>query len=205
MKTSTASAALAVAALLALPGVAGASDRNHDGISDRWERNHDLSLAVNQANRDQDRDGLGNLTEFEVRSDPRDRDTDNDGVRDGAEDADRDGLTNHQEDVAEDDPANPDTDGDGIGDGDENSGQVASFDGATLTINLLGGGQLTGAVTDNTRIRCRPPEDSASGEVARSHGGPVDCTAADIVAGEVVHEAELRGPAEFDKVDLIKP
>jgi hypothetical protein len=79
-------------ALLAIPATtAGAKsrDRNHDRIPDRWERKHDLSLRVNQANRDQDRDGLVNKGEFRARTDPRDDDSDNDGVEDGDENAGR--------------------------------------------------------------------------------------------------------------------
>ena len=51
-------AALGALALLALPSLAAAKDRNHDRIPDRWEKRHHLSLKVNQAARDQDRDHL---------------------------------------------------------------------------------------------------------------------------------------------------
>jgi hypothetical protein len=80
---------LAAAALLALPGVAAAHDRNHDGLPDRWEKAHHLSLKFNQAKRDQDRDGLNNRGEFRARTDPRNADTDGDGVNDEQENAGR--------------------------------------------------------------------------------------------------------------------
>lgn len=80
-------AALGAVALLALPGVAAAKDRNHDRIPDRWEKRHHLSLHVNQARHDQDRDRLNNRGEFKAGDNPRDRDTDNDGVMDGEENA----------------------------------------------------------------------------------------------------------------------
>ncbi|MFO7669784.1 MAG: hypothetical protein R6W31_09010 [Bacteroidales bacterium] len=48
-------------------------------------------------------------------TDPRDSDTDNDGLADGAEDTDRDGLL----DGTESDPRDADTDDDGINDGEE--------------------------------------------------------------------------------------
>ena len=66
--------AVAIAGLLviALPSVAAAKDRNHDRIPDRWEKRHHLSLHVNQAKRDQDRDGLKNRQEFKAGDDPRD-------------------------------------------------------------------------------------------------------------------------------------
>jgi hypothetical protein len=77
--------ALAVAASLMLAGAALAKDRNHDRIPDRWEKRHHLSLNVKQGKRDQDHDGLKNRGEFKAKLDPRDADTDNDGVEDGEE------------------------------------------------------------------------------------------------------------------------
>ena len=77
-----ASAAIVV---LAAPAAASARDRNHDRIPDRWETRHHLSLRVNQAHRDQDHDGLNNRQEFRAGMNPRDADTDNDGVEDGDE------------------------------------------------------------------------------------------------------------------------
>ncbi len=140
-------AASFVALLAALPVTAAARDRNHDRIPDRWERRHHLSLQVNQANRDQDGDELENLGEYQAGTDPRDKDTD----------------------------------GDGTPDVEENAGEVASFTpGAeegtgTLVIDLYAGGQLTGEVTERTRIVCRPevPEEEAT--VSRNgppFGGP---------------------------------
>ena len=78
---------IAVGALLALPGVAAAHDRNHDGLPDGWEKAHNLSLKVKQGKKDQDRDGLRNRAEFKAGTNPRDADTDNDGVKDGQENA----------------------------------------------------------------------------------------------------------------------
>jgi len=80
-------AAVGVLAMLALPGVAAAKDGNHDRIPDRWEKRHHLSLHVNQAGRDQDRDHLRNRAEFLAGDNPRDRDSDDDGVADGEENA----------------------------------------------------------------------------------------------------------------------
>src|SRR5436309_11985038 len=73
--------------LVALPGSAAARDRNHDRIPDRWERHHHLSLHKNQARRDQDRDALRNRKEWKAGLDPRDADSDSDGVEDGDEGA----------------------------------------------------------------------------------------------------------------------
>jgi hypothetical protein len=79
-------------ALVAALGVvssasAGSRDRNNDRLPDRWEKRHGLSLKVKQAKRDQDRDGLNNRGEFRARTNPRDHDTDDDGVKDGDENA----------------------------------------------------------------------------------------------------------------------
>jgi hypothetical protein len=75
--------------MLAVPASAAAKhgDRNHDGIPDRWEKVHNLSLRVNQAGRDQDHDGLKNRAEFRAHMDPRDADSDNNGIPDGQEHA----------------------------------------------------------------------------------------------------------------------
>jgi len=78
---------LGALALLAMPGLAAAKDRNHDHISDRWEKRHHLSLQANQAHRDQDGDHLRNRGEFLAGDNPRDRDSDDDGVMDGEEQA----------------------------------------------------------------------------------------------------------------------
>ena len=140
-------------------GAAAAKDRNHDRISDRWEKKFHLSLKVNQANKDQDRDKVDNLNEFREGTNPRDKDSDNDGKKDGREDRDRDGLNNMNEDASANDPVDQDTDNDGVEDGDEVVGTIASFDGTTLTINLLNGGTVSGAVTADTRIRCRTEDE----------------------------------------------
>jgi hypothetical protein len=79
------------ALLLAIPGLASAPrDANSDNLPDRWEKRHELSLKVDQAARNQDADGLRNRGEFRRGTDPRDADTDGDGVADG-EDTDADG------------------------------------------------------------------------------------------------------------------
>lgn len=81
--------ALALVAVLGLASSAAAKsrDRNHDKLPDRWERAHHLSLKVKQAKRDQDRDGLNNRGEFRAKTNPRDSDSDDDGIKDGKENA----------------------------------------------------------------------------------------------------------------------
>ena len=78
---------LSVAASLMLAGgaMAKSRDRNHDRIPDKWEKKFHLSLHKQQGRRDQDHDGLKNRAEFKAKLNPRDADTDDDGVKDGAE------------------------------------------------------------------------------------------------------------------------
>jgi len=85
MNTFSKTLAGGVAFTLLLAGSAQAkgTDRNHDGLPDRWERSHHLSLRIDQAKRDQDHDGLNNRGEYRAGFDPRDRDSDDDGVSDG--------------------------------------------------------------------------------------------------------------------------
>jgi hypothetical protein len=220
-------AALTVTLVAASSASAAPKDRNRDGIPDRWEKKFNLSLKVDQANRDQDRDKVDNLNEFEEGTDPRDKDTDNDGTKDGREDADHDGLNNQNEDASANEPDDPDTDNDGTEDGDEVVGTIASFQDPVLTIDLLGGGSVTGNVTPATRIKCETEneqedeneaednavasDDGGSGDDNEGPGseneGPGDagslCTTADLTPGTMVHEAELEG-SNFEEIELLK-
>jgi hypothetical protein len=104
-------------------------------MPDDWETEHGLNPGdPADAAGDLDKDGLTNLQEYLAGSDPRNPDTDGDGIPDGWEvahglrvyepadanaDADQDGLTNLEEYRAGTNPQNPDTDGDGLPDGME--------------------------------------------------------------------------------------
>lgn len=79
--------ALGALALLAMPSLAAAKDRNHDHIPDKWEKRHHLSLKVNQARLNQDGDKLRNRAEFLASDNPRDADSNDDGVMDGEDNA----------------------------------------------------------------------------------------------------------------------
>ena len=65
---------------------------------------------------DTDKDGLINVYEYYSDTNPRDDDTDHDGVLDGAEDYDSDGLQNQDEQAHAADPRLTDTDDDNIND-----------------------------------------------------------------------------------------
>lgn len=148
--------AAATVALLTLPAAAGAAggDRNRDGIPDRWERTHKLALVPGQDARDQDRDGLTNLVEWQARTNPRRRDSDRDGTPDGREDGDRDGLRNGFEGPTGHDAREPDTDGDGVKDGKEGAGRVLGVAGTVVTIDLGAGRRAKATVTQETVSRC---------------------------------------------------
>jgi hypothetical protein len=78
-------AAVLVASLFALPALASSRDGNGDRIPDRWEKKFDLSLAKNQAPRDQDKDGVKNIAEYKDGTSPREADTDGDGTTDSTD------------------------------------------------------------------------------------------------------------------------
>lgn len=106
-------------------------DTDGDGMEDVWEVANGLSVGTNDAALDPDDDGLTNLQEFKLGTDPHDEDADMDGLPDGEEvftyntfpqnaDSDGDGLNDGDEVfVHGTDPRNADSDGDGLSDGDE--------------------------------------------------------------------------------------
>lgn len=108
---------------LAVSGAAEAKqrDRNHDRIPDRWEKRYGLSLKKKQTRRDQDKDGLWNITEYRSETDPRDPDSDGDRREDGDEDRDRDHVDNYNEQDERTRPNDRDSDDDGIRDGREDA------------------------------------------------------------------------------------
>ncbi len=195
----------ALLAILAAPAIA--KDRNKDGLPDGWEKRNHLSLKLKQHKRDQDRDKLNNRSEFKYRTHPQKSDTDGDGLKDGEEiiegtnprdpDTDDDGLKDGFEVDIGYDPTDPDTDGDDVPDGLENIGYIGSFNGATLTINLLRGGTVSGMITPDTYIACdrEYADEEMDGE----------CTSADLRPGVQVSGADYDEflPGAFGEVDLV--
>ena len=212
--------AAAVLALL-IPAAASAKDRNHDHIPDRWERQHGLSLNVNQAKRDQDRDALNNRQEFKSGNDPRDDDSDGDGIEDGDESSgtitaydpatgeltinvlNGDSVTGLVTDATEvkcdDGDDNGDEDGDGHG-GDDGTDDHGHGHGDRAARS--GGDD--------------PPGDDSSDDPSGSDDPPGDdssetdesaCTTDDLAVGAAVHEADLEiegGTATWEEIELLR-
>jgi hypothetical protein len=219
--TKCAAAALGALALLALPGAAAAKDSNHDRIPDRWEKRHHLSTAVNQAARDQDRDHLRNRAEFLAGDNPRDRDSDDDGVMDGEENAGTitsfeaetgrltinlfngdaiSGLVAESTRIKCEDEHSPDVTARGRrgeeepGD-DRGEGNEPGDDNGGDNSGPGNGGE------DNSG-----PGSSNSGPSSHDDDGTgANCTASDLIVGATVEEAELEiehGVATFEEVEL---
>jgi hypothetical protein len=84
-------------------------DSDGDGMPDAWEISHDLDPDRFNARGDKDHDLLRNDGEYRAATDPRDEDTDNDGIDDGDEAK-----------VYSSDPIVSDENGNKIPDGNEN-------------------------------------------------------------------------------------
>ncbi|MBW2069744.1 MAG: RHS repeat protein [Deltaproteobacteria bacterium] len=99
------------------------------------------SVSVNPPP-DSDNDGLSDILEQSMCTDPADDDTDDDGLLDGNEDANHNGLL----DADETDPCLTDTDGDGIQDGTERGLAAAEGTGTDLAVFIADADPAT--VTD---------------------------------------------------------
>ena len=97
-----------------------------------WAAKHKLKGAWKA--KDADRDGLKNLKEFKLGTNPRKADSDRDGLKDG------------DEVTSANNPLKADSDADGVKDGAEHAGVVTAFDGETITIKQFNGPKLTAHV-----------------------------------------------------------
>jgi hypothetical protein len=82
-------------------GISHSRDSDGDKMPNRWETRHHLDAHKANAQKDADRDGLVNLSEFRDGTDPQDADTDDDGVEDGQDDA-ADCSTDQSDDQGDD-------------------------------------------------------------------------------------------------------
>jgi hypothetical protein len=229
--TTLAATLIGALAMLALPAVAAAKDGNHDRIPDRWEKRHHLSTNVSQTGRDQDRDHLRNRAEFLAGDNPRDRDSDDDGVVDGDENAGTiasfdaatgrltitlfggdsiSGLVTDQTEIKCEDEHSAADDSVNARRGEEEPGDDRGGQGEEPDDD--NGGQ---AGDDEDGDNSGPgnggednsgPGSSSSGPGRGGDGDEgVNCTTADLVAGRTVEEADLElknGTATFDEVEL---
>jgi len=215
-------AATGVLVMLAVPGVAAAKqrDRNHDGIPDRWEKRHHLSTKVNQARRDQDRDQLRNRAEFLAGTNPRNADSDGDGIPDGEENAGKiasfdsetgrlsidlfggdtvSGLVTEETEIECGGQSLAASASDS-NDGEEGSDDEQQGEGSGDQENQEESGDDNGGQEE-------PGDDDGGQEGSDGEGGgqEANCTTADLQVGATVHEAELQienGSATFEKVEL---
>jgi hypothetical protein len=211
--------ALGALALLAMPGLAAAKDRNHDRIPDRWEQRHHLSLTVNQARHDQDGDHLRNRGEFLAGDNPRDRDSDDDGVMDGNEQAGTIASFDSESGRLVIDLFGGDTVSGLVTEGTEiecEDHSSASTSSEAEPGDDMGG---EGEVEPGDDHGGEEPGDDRGGDNSGpgsensgpGHGDESDddadrvCTTAELVPGAVVEEAELKvsnGQAVFEEVEL---
>ncbi len=204
--------ALGALALLAMPGLAAAKDRNHDQIPDKWEKKHHLSLQANQAHKNQDGDRLRNRAEFLSGDNPRDADSNDDGVMDGEDNAGTitsfdsatgrlvidlfggetiSGLVTEGTEIKCEDSSGASASSDGSEVGDDNGGEGEVEPGDD------NGGENSGPGSENSGPG-NAGDDDNEGEAG-------NCTTADLVPGAVVQEAELKvagGQATFEEVEL---
>lgn len=201
----------AILLALVIPAAASAKDRNHDRIPDRWEHKHGLSLKVNQARRDQDRDQLRNRQEWRAGMDPRDDDSDDDGTEDGDESSgtvasfdpetgeltidvmNGVSVTGLVTDVTEikcdDGDDHGDEDGDDVGGhehGDDGDGEDGHGDRV---------------------LRHEDPVDEEESDDQECEDDESECTVEDLVPGAAVHEADLEiedGAAVWEEIELLK-
>lgn len=217
--------ALGALALLAMPGLASARDRNHDHIPDKWEKKNHLSLNVNQARKDQDHDHLRNRAEFLAGDNPHKADSNGDGVMDGEENAGTiasfdaetgkltidlfggesiSGFVGEETEIKCEHSGGASAsseDGGGSGEGepgDDNGGEEEAGDD--------NGGQGEEEPGDDNGGEEQPSGDSGE-EAGDDNGGDGggNCTTADLTPGAVVQEAELQisnGKAVFEEVEL---
>jgi hypothetical protein len=229
--------ALGALALLAMPGLAAAKDRNHDRIPDKWEKRHHLSLKANQARLDQDRDHLRNRAEFLAGDNPRDDDSNDDGVTDGQENAGTiasfdmetgklvinlfggetlSGLVDEGTEIKCEDHSGASASSEGSASGEEEAGDDNGGETEQVEPGDDNGGEEEAGDDNGGQGEEEPADDNGgdnSGPGSENSGpGQGDdgdeagnCTAADLVPGAVVQEAELKvanGQATFEEVEL---
>jgi hypothetical protein len=199
--------AVAALALLALPTAAMASSRDsdRDGMPNRWEKSHGLKVHKADARGDKDHDGLKNLAEYRLGTDPRNADSDDDGVKDGHDVGGKvDSFTGGVLTIA-------------LPDGTKVSGKVVDGDTelkcrtATPTTAPIARkadhGQDDSHGNGDRSGRGDGDDDHGDDEDSSEHGDDTACGVEALTAGTTVHEAELEitsAGAVWDEVELLK-
>jgi hypothetical protein len=212
---------VAAFAALGTASVAGASksrDRDRDKLPDKWEKKYKLSTKSKATPRqDNDGDGLNNRGEFQVGDNPRDADTDNDGVEDGNENSGTiesfdpatgklvitlapngrlEGKVDATTEIECDKPGTtpPATTSSRDDEGDDDSGPSSPNSGPGSP------NSGPGSPGDN-----EPGDDERDGDNNNDDANDDEngnCTTADLKPGAKVDEAEIGGNGIFKKVEL---
>ena len=224
--TTAVTASLLTLALVPAGAMAKAGDSDHDGLSNKRER----QLHTNAHKADTDGDGLKDGMELKTGNDPRDRDTDNDGVRDGAEHAGM--VASFSGGMLTIKLASGKTISGKLDDGarmscesesehaTENASHHRRNRGASASMaknGQSGGGSNTADDTSgrNGNDNGAENETENENEVENEHAAEneagddkgADCSMADIASGTAVHEAKLivtSAGITFTKVELVK-
>ncbi|MEA2088860.1 MAG: VWA domain-containing protein [Patescibacteria group bacterium] len=139
-------------------------DNDNDGLTNKFEIvNLDFITSseiydtdangISDANEDEDNDGLLNIEEQTLGTNPLVTDTDSDGLTDkeevniygtdpNNEDTDGDGLSDGLEVELGTNPLNPDTDGDGVSDGDDSIEFLVHDETSGILVEVTGSGKV---------------------------------------------------------------
>lgn len=184
--------ALGALALLAMPSLAAAKDRNHDHIPDKWEKRHHLSLKTNQAHKNQDGDALRNRAEFLAGDNPRNADSNGDGVEDGEDNAGTissfdsetgklvinlfggetvSGLVNEETEIKCEDQMGASASSDGSGSGEEEAGDDNGGETEQVEPGDDNGGEEEAGDDNGGQGEEEPADDSGGEEAGEDNGG----------------------------------
>jgi hypothetical protein len=175
--------ALALASLLFLipagAASAGAKKSKVDAFAAKYH------LEGTWRTKDVDKDGLKNLKEFKLGTNPRKADTDGDKLKDGDE------VTSGNN------PRKADTDGDKVKDGAEHAGVITAFDGDTVTLRQFNGPKVT--ATLDTDCDAAASDDDEDDDISADDSS-VDDSVDDDFGDDITAEAAQAG--DEDDVDI---
>ena len=163
-----------VAFLMLIPAGTASAKTKVDAFAAKYH------LKGTWKSKDADKDGLKNLKEFKLGTDPKKADSDKDGLDDGDE------VTSGN------DPLKADTDKDGVKDGKEHAGTITAFDGETITIREFATGKKVTATLDT---ECTPApvddEDATADDSAFDDGTADEAEEGDFFAQDPDEDEDL--------------